>query len=243
MTPVYVQIAERLRRDISQGIYQVGDRLPTELQLSEQFGVNRHTLRQAIALLKRDGLLRVEQGRGTFVADQSIRYPIGKRVRYNELLSAQGRKAGFHFLRTEPVEADIDLADQLNITVGDSVLLIERIGLDHEQPVSVSTSYLPVVCFPNLLDSDILDRLRQLSSISKFLQQVYECDHLRRRTSVSARFVEPRDARFLNLPLNHPILWVESININQHGTVIEYGVTRFRSDRVELVFENNLLEL
>ncbi len=61
--PVYTQIAEKLRQNIHQGIYQVGDKLPTESQLSEYFAVNRHTLRRAIAMLENEGLLRVDQGR------------------------------------------------------------------------------------------------------------------------------------------------------------------------------------
>lgn len=48
-----------------------------------------------------------------------------------------------------------------------------------------------------------------------------------------------RDARLLKMPANSPILLSESLNVNQNGTVIEYGVTRFRGDRMELVMEQN----
>ena len=66
------------------------------------------------------------------------------------------------------------------------------------------------------------------------------CDHIRARTRISARMVKQQDARLLELPLNHPILLAESINVDQHGRVIEYGVTRLRGDRMELEFENTL---
>jgi GntR family phosphonate transport system transcriptional regulator len=75
-------------------------------------------------------------------------------------------------------------------------------------------------------------------SISNLLREVYGCDHIRRSTRVSARVVNPQDARLLKLPLNYPILLVESINVDQDGKPVEYGVTRFRGDRMELVFEN-----
>ncbi|MEM1171120.1 MAG: GntR family transcriptional regulator [Cyanobacteria bacterium P01_H01_bin.35] len=52
--PIYTQIVEELRQNIQQGVYQVGDKLPTEAQLNEYFAVNRHTLRRAIAILKSD---------------------------------------------------------------------------------------------------------------------------------------------------------------------------------------------
>jgi GntR family phosphonate transport system transcriptional regulator len=52
--------------------------------------------------------------------------------------------------------------------------------------------------------------------------------------------VKHQDARLLELPLNHPILLAEAVNVDQQGRVIQYGVTRYRGDRMELVFENTL---
>ncbi|MEL6816974.1 MAG: GntR family transcriptional regulator, partial [Cyanobacteria bacterium J06598_3] len=88
--PLYIQIAHQLRERIQDGSYKRDQQLPAEAKLAAQFGVNRHTLRQAIALLKQEGILRIERGRGTFVTAVPIRYAIGKRVRYNESLKAQG---------------------------------------------------------------------------------------------------------------------------------------------------------
>jgi len=88
--------------------------------------------------------------------------------------------------------------------------------------------------FPNLSE-----RCQQYHSISKLLQQEYGCDHIRHSTRISARIVQPKDARLLELPANAPILLTESINVDQTGRRIEYGVTRFRGDRMELVIEND----
>lgn len=233
--PVYVQIANELRQNINDGIYKAGDRLPTEEQLSARFGVNRHTLRRAISLLKSEGLLRVDQGRGTFVANALIRYPIGKRVRYNETLKAQGHEASFKLLRSLEIPAESAVAKALEIKAGTTVGLMERLGLADSQPISVSTSYFPLSVFP-----DILIHCQQAPSISKMFREIYNCDHIRRITRISARMVKQQDARYLELPLNHPILLAESVNVDQHGRVIQYGVTRFRGDRMELEFENTL---
>jgi GntR family phosphonate transport system transcriptional regulator len=233
--PVYVQIADELRQNINDGIYKAGDKLPTEQQLSLRFGVNRHTLRRAISLLKSEGLLLVDQGRGTFIANAVIRYPIGKRVRYNETLKAQGHEASFQVLRSLEIPAESAVAEALEIKVGSPVGLSERLGLADDQPISVSTSYFPLSLFP-----DILIHCQQARSISTMLREIYNCDHIRRSTRISARLVKRQDARLLEFPLNHPILLAESVNVDQHGRVIQYGVTRFRGDRMELVFENTL---
>jgi GntR family transcriptional regulator, phosphonate transport system regulatory protein len=240
--PIYAQIAEKLRQNINQGVYGIGEQLPTESQLAERFEVNRHTLRQAIALLKNEGLLRVDRGRGTFVAAKTIRYPIGKRVRYNQALKSQGLKASYKVLRTTEVPADTAVARGLEVQLGESVALIETLGFADEEAILVSTSYFPLQRFPDLLEPKNMEFFRETQSISKLLQQVCSCDHIRRSTTVSSRLVMPQDAQLLELPLNQPILLAESINIDQTGKVIEYGVTRLRGDRVELVFENDLLQ-
>lgn len=237
--PIYIQIADQLRQNIHQGVYQIGEQLPTETKLAEQFAVNRHTLRQAIALLKNEGLLRIDRGRGTFVAAKTIRYAIGKRVRYNQTLKAQGWQARFQLLRVLNVPADNAIAKGLEIPYGQPVALIERLGLADEEPISVGTGYFPLKRFPDFLEPENIKILQEQQSISQFLQQVYGCDHIRRSTCVSARLVQPQDAKWLQLPLNQPILLAESVNVDDTGNIIEYGVTRLRGDRMELFFEND----
>jgi len=238
--PIYAQIAEKLRQNIHQGVYQLGEKFPTETKLAEQFAVNRHTIRQAIALLKNEGLLRVDRGRGTFVAAKTIRYAIGKRVRYNQTLKAQGWKTRFQLLRVLEVPADNAVARGLEIAYGEPVALIERLSFADEEPISMGTGYFPLKRFPDILEQKNIKILQEKQSISQFLQQVYGCDHIRRSTCVSARLVQLQDAKWLQIPLNQPILLAESVNVDQTGNVIEYGVTRLRGDRMELFFENDL---
>lgn len=233
--PIYAQIAEELRNDIQKGMYQVGDRLPTEAQLSQHFGVNRHTLRRAISELKNEGLLRVDRGRGTFVAATPIYYAINSRVRYNESLKAQGLEPKMQLLRVIQTEADAAVAKALQLPLSDPVALVERFGLANEQPICLNSSYFPLQRFP-----DFVEKCQHLTfiSISKFLQENYNCDHIRQSTRVSTRLVNPQDAQRLSLPASLPVLVVESINIDSQQHPIEYGITRFRGDRVELVFDN-----
>ena len=64
--PKYLQISAWLKEVIQSGRYKVGERLPSEVELSQMCGVNRNTLRQAIAELTTAGILRKEKGTGTF---------------------------------------------------------------------------------------------------------------------------------------------------------------------------------
>ena len=228
--PIYTQIAEQLRSNIQQATYQAGEKLPTEMQLAERFGVNRHTVRNAISLLKDEGLVRVDRGRGTFVAATPIKYAIGKRVRYNENLKAQGIDASYKTIRTLEMPADAAIAKALKIDLGTEVVLIERLGLANNQPISIASSYFPVKLFPNLIDV-----WEKYDSVSKLVWEVYHYDHIRYSTRISARIVQEADARLLEVPLNYPILLTESVNVNEEAVAIEYGVTRFSGEMMEMV--------
>ena len=187
-------------------------------------------MNNAIAILKEERLIRVDRGRGTFVAATPIRYPIGKRVRYNESLKAQGIQASYQTLKTLEIPADNAIANILDIEIGAEVILIERLGLADNLPISIVSSYFPARLFP-----DLIDLWHEYNSVSKLLKEVYDRDHIRQSTKVSARLVEEADARLLQVPLNYPILLAESINCDRDQTVVEYGVTRFCGDRMELV--------
>jgi GntR family phosphonate transport system transcriptional regulator len=232
--PLYLQIAGELRHNIQESVFSVGDRLPTEMELSDRFGVNRHTLRRAMEVLRHEGIVDVERGRGTFVVSSPISIPIGKRVRFNESLRAQALTPQHEVLQVSELDADTNLSKQLEIPVGGPVVLYERLSLTDDIPLALASSYFPGQRFPNLVK-----HCQRYRSISAMLQTEYGCDHVRRSTRLSARSAQTRDARLLRMPATAPILLSESINVDQHGTVIEYGVTRFWGDRMELVITND----
>jgi DNA-binding GntR family transcriptional regulator len=84
------QVADQIRQTVLTGL-AANERLPAEAELATRFGVNRHTVRSAIAALEKEGILRAEQGRGTFLNDRKrLRYPIGRRTRFSSGLERSG---------------------------------------------------------------------------------------------------------------------------------------------------------
>jgi DNA-binding GntR family transcriptional regulator len=65
--PLYMRLADGLRDAIERGEYEVGDKLPSQAELMEQYGVSHMTVKQALDLLKRDGTVAARQGIGVFV--------------------------------------------------------------------------------------------------------------------------------------------------------------------------------
>ncbi|MVT07473.1 FadR/GntR family transcriptional regulator [Chitinophaga tropicalis] len=76
------EVAQRLQEQISSGVYKINEKLPAEPALMEGFGVGRSTIREAVRILANVGILRVQQGLGTFVAaSESIEEPLGQRLK------------------------------------------------------------------------------------------------------------------------------------------------------------------
>ncbi len=90
--PLPVQVYGRLRDDITGGVYEPGSRLPSEAELSEQFGVSRITVREALRLLQRDMLIESRHGRGHYVLNAGglVKKPIGELQSVTELMESLG---------------------------------------------------------------------------------------------------------------------------------------------------------
>ena len=110
------QIAETLEKDIKEQVFEPGQKLPTEAELAERFAVNRHTVRRGIAFLEQEGVIRVEQGRGTFVQERMVDYRLGKRTRFTENIQAQSRIPSGELVRAMVLPADVNVASGTQFT-------------------------------------------------------------------------------------------------------------------------------
>ncbi|WP_207482665.1 phosphonate metabolism transcriptional regulator PhnF [Arenibaculum pallidiluteum] len=227
------QIAETLEADIAQQVFPPGGRLPTEEELAARFGVNRHTLRRAVAQLQDQGLVRVEQGRGTFVQEGVIDYPLGRRTRFSEIIRRQSRSASGHALRTAHVPADSAVAKALGIVPGEMVALVETLSSVDGAPLSLAMHHFPASRFP-----DLLEVYGTEGGITATLTRLGVGDYTRKVTRVTARLPDAYEMHHLRLSRTTPVLVSEAVNVDGRGRPVEYGVSRFAANRVQIVFES-----
>jgi len=226
------QVQIHLERQISDGSLQPGDQLPTEARLSAQFGVNRHTVRRALAGMEDRGLIRVEQGRGTFVQEPVLAYRVSLRTRFTENIMREKRVPTRTLLETSTVPASVSVAAALDLEPGAPLLRVIMNGESDGRRISHSDHLFPADRFPTLVEA-----VREVGSITRALRQVGVEDYRRKWTRVSARIPSGREAEALQQPRTRPILVTESLNVDLDGSPIEHGVTLFNSDWVEVVFE------
>ena len=226
------QISTHLQQDIAAGTYPPGGRLPTEAELSQQFAVNRHTVRRALEELSRGGLVRVEQGRGSFVAEDVIEYAVEPRTRFSEWIKRHNKEPSGRILNLKETVADSHVAAGLGMRSGSRVVMLERLGFADDRPVSLTNHY-----FPSTRLRGMLDALRTTPRITDALRSVGVSDYLRQTTRVTARLPTGEEAELLRMPRNRPLLLAENINVDHNGQIIEFAVGRYPTPRVQIVFE------
>jgi GntR family phosphonate transport system transcriptional regulator len=227
------QIAQAVEADIVSGAATPGARLPTEAELSERFRVNRHTVRRAMEELEQRGLVRIEQGRGSFVAEDVIDYRVGPRTRFSEVIARGNREPSGHVLRIAEVPAFDAAASGLRIRKGRPLWLVERVGLADGRPVSYGRHHFPQARFPGLPEALGAGG----GSLTRALAACGLADYLRQSTRVTARLPTQEEAEHLRQPRNRAVIVSENINVDRDGTPVEYCLGLYAAGRVQLVFE------
>jgi GntR family phosphonate transport system transcriptional regulator len=229
--PLWRQIRDRLKQQILEGGFSPGQRLPTENDLARQFGVNRHTVRRAVSGLVDAGLMRVEQGRGMFVQENVLFYPIGRRTRFTESVERQNRSRGRRILSADVQKADAHVADALGMLRGRAVIVLRALQEVDGRPVSLSEDYFNRARFPRINDYAL-----QTKSITESLRLCGVDDYFRKRTRVTTRLPKREEAEVLRQPHSRPIMVTENLDVDEHGKPISLGFTLWAGDRVQLVF-------
>ncbi|WP_120010198.1 phosphonate metabolism transcriptional regulator PhnF [Teichococcus vastitatis] len=224
------QIAQRLEAEIASGGLAAGDRLPTELTLAARHGVNRHTIRRALESLAGRGLLRIEQGRGSFVAEDVLDYPLGPRTRFSELIRAQNREPEGRVVSVERVPAEPVMAEALRVPLGHPLMAIERLGLADDRPVVLGRHHFVLPRFDGLPEA-----LAGHGSITRALEALGVADYQRAWTRLTARMPTEEEAALLQQSAQRPVMLAEALTQDMDGNPIDYTVSRYAAGRVQIM--------
>jgi GntR family phosphonate transport system transcriptional regulator len=228
------QIADRIRASIANGEYDETGRVPPEIVLATQFGVNRHTVRSALAALAQEGIVRAVQGLGTIIErKERLNFPISRRTRFIEGLGAQARETEGLLLESGAEPASEDLAQRLRLAEGAPLIRLETLRKADGRPVSRATAWFPASRF-----AGIDEAYRNSGSITAALNALGLSDYLRVTTEITASHAERADMEDLGLSAGAVLLVTRSLNADTKGTPIQYSVSRFPADRVQFTIEN-----
>lgn len=226
---IWKTIADTLTAEIAAGHYRPGDKLPTEAEMAARFGVNRHTVRRALAALAEAGTIRARRGAGVFVTERPTDYPLGRRVRFHQNVVASGRMPSRRLTLLETRMANASEAVALHLPDDAPVHVVEGVSLADGQPLAVFRSVFDARRFP-----DLLQHLHAEPSITAALRACGLTDYTRSETRLTAKLANPVQALALQIAEGGPVLRSVSINVDAEGQPVEYGKTWFAGDRVTL---------
>lgn len=228
-TPIWSAIAGTLTSEIRGGHYRPGEKLPTEAALAARFGVNRHTVRHALANLAEAGMVHARRGSGVFVTARPTEYRLGQRVRFHQNVLAVGQVPSRRITRAETRAADAEEAGALALPQGEAVHVVEGISLADGHPLAAFRSVFPAARFPGLPGQVVAE-----GSITRALAALGLSDYTRHETRLTAQLADPVLALALLLRPGAAVLQSVAVNVDAGSRPIEYGITWFAGDRVTL---------
>ena len=234
--PMYFQLKELLREKIASGEWEPGDMVPSERELSEQYKISRMTARQALGELATEGLLRREQGRGTFVAEPKIEHGLTRLTGFTEDMKARGLQPGARVIRLDLIAPPLLAMRALQITPEEKIVLLERLRLAGGEPIALETSHLHFNGVEKLLDEDF-----ENNSLYHILSEKYQITPARAEQKIGADLCSRREQELLQIEEGAPVLRNKRITFDQWGRPFEYTESAYRADRYVFQAELNAL--
>jgi DNA-binding GntR family transcriptional regulator len=221
--PLYFQVAQHLERLIESGELPTGARLENEIDLADQLGLSRPTMRRAIAYLVDRGLLVRKRGVGTQVAHAKVRRQVELTSLYDDLAKA-GRGPVTRVLSFERQPLAEDLAPDLGLPPGAEVYVFERLRYADDQPLALLRNYVPadlLALTAEDLEAHGLYNLLRGSGVTLRIA----------RQSIGARAATAAEARALGETRGAPLLTMERAAYDDQGRAIEHGRHLYRASR------------
>ncbi|MDO5529057.1 MAG: phosphonate metabolism transcriptional regulator PhnF [Paracoccus sp. (in: a-proteobacteria)] len=229
-TPLWQAIRDAIAADMVRQQAVPGDQLPTEAVLAARFGVNRHTVRRALAALAESGMVRARRGAGVFVAMRPVDYHLGGRVRFHRNLELAGRVPGRRFTTITARAASPREAEALDLARPAQIWAAEGVSTADAHPIAAFLSVFPHAMLPRFDEA-----LRRLASVTDALHAAGISDFTRAETRISAASATATQAELLHLREGAPLIVTTSINAAPDGKPVEFGTTFFAAERVTLL--------
>jgi GntR family transcriptional regulator len=220
--PRYLQIRDQLRRGISEG--RVEAKHLSDSWLMKQFKVSRMTVRQALDLLRHEGLVSREQGKGTRVTDP-VEGQLLKPERFFEDWEAQGKQVTARIIEQATRRADAHTAKVLGVRRGASVGFFRRLRYVDGQPICIDERFLRVDLLRQLSEDDLL------STPDLVLQARLKIILARADIRILATAAEEKEAALLGVSVGAPLLERVMELYAADGRGVICGPSYFRSDR------------
>ncbi|MEG1857939.1 MAG: GntR family transcriptional regulator [Pseudoflavonifractor sp.] len=222
--PLHAKVKVALEEEILNGTYE--EKLPGELELMERFSVSRATIRHAIDSLVAEGMLKKVHGKGTFVSFKPVEEWLGKFSTYQDVIRQRGMKPHIKFLSIYKTTEPKSVAQ----TIGQEQLYcLERMRYANAVPVSIEQNYYPEDIGEYFLNCN-LDDMPTYSKLEESGITLWKA-----KQTITARLPNRSEQILLCIGETLPVFFMERINYDPEGRVVEYEQSVYRSDYYSFV--------
>ncbi|MCM1134110.1 MAG: GntR family transcriptional regulator [Clostridium sp.] len=225
--PLYFQLKELILNEIKMENYKEGDVIPTENEISEEFEISRTTVRQAITELVQEGWLYRVKSKGTFVTRPKIPQDFLRKLEsFREQMERLGMKPSTQLIELKREKADEEVAEALNVSVGEEVIYLFRKRFADGQPIVTIHTYLPYDKCSFIMGHDL-----EQESLYGILGQKEDTKILKVKRRIEAVEADEEDVQLLDMEKGKPIQYFVTVGYTAADVPLEYSRARYRGDR------------
>jgi DNA-binding GntR family transcriptional regulator len=235
--PVYYQIEMDLKNRIAQGEWIVNQPLPTEAALAIQYGVSRITLRQALAELEKDSIIKKYRGKAAIinkiptplVHDLSYTLVSGKRITQQ---GYKGNTIAAEVLQLERIPSSFsEIEERLKIPPQGLVVYMKRLFLLDGKPIAIGKSWLPDALVPQFVERGLIS-----NSLSKTLAKRYHITPSKVEDYLDVVRPTRSEYELLHSTYDAPLILIKGTSYLADGRPVEYSQTVWLGDKVRFHF-------
>lgn len=234
--PVYFQVQMEMKKQIEEGHWLPGEKIPTEKTLADLYSLSTGTIRKAIMNLVNDGYLYRIAGKGSFVKGTILRR---KNLRYYRMLSHfkndEEADLTIKFIKLKKIKPSPELISYLNLHQNQKIYKMDRIFLVNYRPLIHCISYYPCSMFHQLEKIPISDF--EKTPIYTVLENHYNVTTVHNKLLFSSATVDPKSARLLSVNNGASFLLIEMLSYTYREKVYEYRKTYCNTENQKVLME------
>lgn len=235
--PLYEQLMNAIRTDIAKGVFKAGSKMPSEMELEEQYKVSRITVRRAIKELCDEDILIKKQGKGTFVLQNLTPIPLSSNLGFHDVFEAKGMKVFSRVIEKRIMKVKKGFADDLKIGADEDVLFIKRVLYAASAPKMVDLVYLPMKLYPGIYDKIVDD-----FSLFRLLKSEYGVQSYSQYKVMKVKSSDHSLSELLEIKENTPLFDIYKVSYMSDGIPIHISISYISGENASYVIageENN----